>query len=801
MSFKNKIRSRLALLGLVSLCLPSLVLAQSTQVISNPLASTAQNPLDIGLEVSGIDTIAGYSALIKTKATLSNKGITFKVKKPSGSEILIPAQTNAQGIAKVDLYDYHTRRAGIYETSAKFEENETFGPVSTFRIYPDEVSSEQSLIHASKQTALANNLDQIAVSMSLKDSYGNAIQGHTVELISSRSLDKIVRSSRQVYTDARGEISFLVGSEKPGISVYSAYDSTVNQTLNQRVKVVYYGVSQDPLLMGGDEIGYDTPLAYAQSDEDLAPVTTLKIEDLNDIIKINDTASFTVAAYTETSEVATHYTGTVRFSSTDDNSSLPADYTFRSEDLGSHTFSLGLSFITPGVQILSVNDLANADLGGRAEITVTTEDITGLDGTITLLSPIEGTYSQSTIEVSGDAPVGYLVKIYANDQEIGETYVGTDRHFIYQAELASGLHTVYAALLDEDDTILEVSDEVSIHVDLAGALIDYLEITPTQTTPGTLIEAKLLSEPDLYQISVIVGDSIYELTESLEQAGTYTASLAAPSVEGSYPVDVILVDQLGNESSLKAQATLTVVGSETAPYPSKVTGVSTTPGDNRITLSWNPATDDQGIYHYQIYYGLDSAVLDQFVETYDDATTWYVPNLTPGKTYYFQITALDFDNNENPERSTVVSAIPEGEMRPTKVTGVTAVEEVNKITLSWNASTDDTYIDHYEIKFGTASDQINQRAATFDDRTTWYLADLTGDITHYFHIVAYDSDGNPSLEKSDLLSATPLAGPLPDETPGTGPTINLLVGSTIGLSAIYLLFRIRRKEDYFSIQL
>ena len=64
--------------------------------------------------------------------------------------------------------------------------------------------------------------------------------------------------------------------------------------------------------------------------------------------------SFTVQARTVSDTVATAYTGTVRFSSTDLAAGLPSEYTFQPGDAGTHTFTT--TFNTTGTQVLSAND-------------------------------------------------------------------------------------------------------------------------------------------------------------------------------------------------------------------------------------------------------------------------------------------------------------------------------------------------------------------------------------------------------------------------------------------------------------
>jgi subtilisin-like proprotein convertase family protein len=72
--------------------------------------------------------------------------------------------------------------------------------------------------------------------------------------------------------------------------------------------------------------------------------------------------SFTVTARDASGNVATGYTGTVHFTSSDPLAGLPADYTFTAADAGTHTFSTTLT--TAGAQSLTVADTAASGLAG-----------------------------------------------------------------------------------------------------------------------------------------------------------------------------------------------------------------------------------------------------------------------------------------------------------------------------------------------------------------------------------------------------------------------------------------------------
>ena len=80
------------------------------------------------------------------------------------------------------------------------------------------------------------------------------------------------------------------------------------------------------------------------------------------LMTAGDLISLTVKATDAFGNTVTGYTGTVHFSSTDTQASLPADYTFTAADAGVHTFTVVLKTTTPNgvVWSFSVADTANA---------------------------------------------------------------------------------------------------------------------------------------------------------------------------------------------------------------------------------------------------------------------------------------------------------------------------------------------------------------------------------------------------------------------------------------------------------
>lgn len=98
--------------------------------------------------------------------------------------------------------------------------------------------------------------------------------------------------------------------------------------------------------------------------------------------------------------------------------------------------------------------------------------------------------------------------------------------------------------------------------------------------------------------------------------------------------------------------------------PSDVRNVTATPQDSAVELSWDAATDPDGVVvRYKVYYGVtpvteEGGNYDQEVDTQSDDTTYTVGNLVNDNTYYFGVTAVDEQGNESELYSVEVSATP-----------------------------------------------------------------------------------------------------------------------------------------------
>jgi len=78
--------------------------------------------------------------------------------------------------------------------------------------------------------------------------------------------------------------------------------------------------------------------------------------------------NFTVTLRDQYGNVATGYTGSVRFTSSDGKAVLPADYTFTAADAGTHIFSATLK--TAGTQSITAKDTLSSAMTAGEGITV-----------------------------------------------------------------------------------------------------------------------------------------------------------------------------------------------------------------------------------------------------------------------------------------------------------------------------------------------------------------------------------------------------------------------------------------------
>ena len=174
--------------------------------------------------------------------------------------------------------------------------------------------------------------------------------------------------------------------------------------------------------------------------------------------------------------------------------------------------------------------------------------------------------------------------------------------------------------------------------------------------------------------------------------------------------------------------------------PAKPTGLSLTPGDQKIRLNWTNPTGGAAItgnaYRYKPKSGDDSGYTD-WTAIGSVATSKEVTGLTNGVQYTFQVRAKNATGNGTPSDEASAWTYPAAP------SGLAAAPGDKLVSLTWD-DPDNSSITRYEYQRKTGGSWGNTwtRMTNSDDDTTQYVVKSLSNGTEYtFRIRAYSADG------------------------------------------------------------
>ena len=196
--------------------------------------------------------------------------------------------------------------------------------------------------------------------------------------------------------------------------------------------------------------------------------------------------------------------------------------------------------------------------------------------------------------------------------------------------------------------------------------------------------------------------------------------------------------------------------SGTPAPPAAPTGLTATPGNAQVSLTWiaSPGATTYNVKRSTINGGPYSTIAPGI------ATTSYTnTGLTNGTTYYYVVSA---SNGAEGPNSSQVSAIPSaGPNPPAAPTGLSATPGNAQVSLSWNASAGAT---SYNVKRSTTNGGPYSTIAPGIVTTSYTDTGLTNGTTYYYVVSASNGAESPN---SSQVSATPTSG-----GGGTAPTLS-----------------------------
>jgi hypothetical protein len=146
----------------------------------------------------------------------------------------------------------------------------------------------------------------------------------------------------------------------------------------------------------------------------------------------------TVTAVDAYGNVATGYTGTVQFTSSDGGATLPGNFTFTAGDAGAHSFASGVTLTRAGAQTVSAADSQNSSVGGSATVQVGAAAAASLavtaPGTVTAGAAFGVTLT--ALDSYGNTATGYTGAVHFTSSD-GQATLPTDYTF---TAADAGLH-------------------------------------------------------------------------------------------------------------------------------------------------------------------------------------------------------------------------------------------------------------------------------------------------------------------------------------------------------------------------
>jgi hypothetical protein len=213
----------------------------------------------------------------------------------------------------------------------------------------DEVASPYEIRHAFRITVRASNHYVYPASHDAGSTAGALPMGARLRLKSTTNIAGLP-ADVQKMARAMKKYGLIVADNGSDMYISGTYDTRWNNDI------------LNPALGALKASDFEVvQLGWAPS---IALVPTLRTTVLS-----GQAADLTLTAYDGNGNLATGYTGTVQFTSTDGAATLRAPYTFTGADAGTHTFSGAVTLRTLGAQVVTVTDtVAPTITGSRTAI-------------------------------------------------------------------------------------------------------------------------------------------------------------------------------------------------------------------------------------------------------------------------------------------------------------------------------------------------------------------------------------------------------------------------------------------------
>jgi hypothetical protein len=694
-----------------------------------PMFLTAQS---VGCALSAMDSVAGLGTEIHASGCDANVTIPLTITRGGSTVTTANLTTNTSGEGSVMLDGTKLKRAGSYTVSSMSSQ-------TTFTVLPGAPDFSLSTLESDTMQIDSDGGDSAIVTAHMTDNAGNPLSGRPLALLSSRD-DDIRALAKE--TDEQGSIQWEVRSFENGTSQLSAYDILTAQALRDKITLRSgNGGSNFTAALTGNEQGGE----FGELDH-----FDVTIADGSSSVRANEDVNLRIVARDSQNNIVESYNGTVIVSSTDQDAKLPGrgQVTFRPAELGIKTISLGLTFLSPGQQSLTVEDSENQQASGQASVNVSGGSPQG--GDIQIVDPPYGArVNKTTILLQGKAPSLLNLRVKGGMQDVtGES----DAEGIFRIEVPLNPTQIDQTLFVVSDNGRYQSNAHRIILDQNGPSISLITFDPVPGKSGDPATITVKSEPGLSSMKAEVGAQVVTLAET--QSGTYTAQFAAPAPQ-NYSVKVTATDSSGNSAQMLAQWTVEAKG-----LP-QVQNLHAESRPNAVLLSWDPI---QGVpvAQYRIYVGSDPMNFENTLETGAPVNSAIINGLVPGRPYAFAVTGLNAQGEESKEKSAPIMASSLGMF-------VKVTPQSESLLLEW-APPADTPLAGYILEYGVDSGVYSEKRMINGELKAYTMRDLLNDVTYELRLTPIAVTGQPMTDLATVVRGTPngtaFRPSAPDPVPG-----------------------------------
>jgi hypothetical protein len=218
---------------------------------------------------------------------------------------------------------------------------------------------------------------------------------------SGQTFDVLVEAedaSNQRATGYTGTVHFTLGTADSGATLPVDYTFTARDHGAHLFQVTLTATGSQTITATDTTTSSIT--GSAATTVNPAPVATSIVVRVPETATAGVPTQVTVVAVDASGHRVPNYTGTVHFTSSDPNATLPADYTFTASDHGRHTFTV--TFQTTNSQTVTATDSATSSITGQASTTVDTAGAVTHFGIFTLGRALAG-FATPVLVVALDA--------------------------------------------------------------------------------------------------------------------------------------------------------------------------------------------------------------------------------------------------------------------------------------------------------------------------------------------------------------------------------------------------------------